>query len=79
MGGLSEIDSQAPCYPASAQVVPIRERYRDGVNGGACHATMLRQGGMPAGRSLVNQSIVTTSHALLKATPEASETVQMMP
>jgi hypothetical protein len=34
MGVLSEIDGQAPCYPASSQVVPIRERHRDGVNCG---------------------------------------------
>jgi hypothetical protein len=28
---LSEIDSQALCYPAFSQAVPIRECYRDGV------------------------------------------------
>jgi hypothetical protein len=31
---LSEIDSQPLRYPALSQVVPIRERYRDGVNPG---------------------------------------------
>jgi hypothetical protein len=29
---LSEIDSQAPCYPAFALVVPLRKTYKDGVN-----------------------------------------------
>jgi len=29
---LSEIDSQALCYPASSQAVPIRERHKDEVN-----------------------------------------------
>ena len=29
---LSEIDSQAPCYPAFAQVVLLRKSYKDGVN-----------------------------------------------
>ena len=32
MSHLPEIDGQAPCYCASSQVVPIRERHRDGVN-----------------------------------------------
>jgi hypothetical protein len=31
---LSEIDGEAPCYPASSQVVPIRRCDKDGVNRG---------------------------------------------
>jgi hypothetical protein len=29
---LSEIDGEAPCYPAFSEVVPIHEHHRDGVN-----------------------------------------------
>jgi hypothetical protein len=32
MGVLSEIDSQAPCYPAFPLVVLLRRSYKDGVN-----------------------------------------------
>jgi hypothetical protein len=35
--------------------------------------------GLRAGPSLVDQSMLTRSQPLLKTTPEASETVQMMP
>ena len=32
MGVLSEIDSQAPCYPAFPLVGLLRKSYKDGVN-----------------------------------------------
>ena len=34
MGVLSEIDSQAPCYPAFPQAAWLRKGHRDGVNCG---------------------------------------------
>jgi hypothetical protein len=32
MGVLSEIDSEAPCYPAFPQLTMLHEWHRDGVN-----------------------------------------------
>jgi hypothetical protein len=39
---LSEIDSEAPCYPAFPLVVPLRKSYKGGVNASAAESQALR-------------------------------------
>jgi hypothetical protein len=56
MGGLSEIDSRAPCYPAFSLVVLLRKSYRDGVNLGH----LLRWPTATAGGTLQSTGTSTT-------------------
>jgi hypothetical protein len=47
MSHLSEMDGRALCYRASSQVVSIRERHKDGVNGRAFYFTANRPEARP--------------------------------